>query len=260
MDDAAFVERVMAAVVAEPVPTPARTFAIALRNRSLGDAAAAIATAWHVATLRGGRIGPRARMRSLALVLSVVAVLAMGGSFATAAAVRVVEHARSNDLGTVVDRPVPPRQVAPASGQTDVEKAPAGDEVAEPDDPQAAPDQDADNATDEDEPTDADEDDGASASDESEDVDDHDSDEADEPDESEEADDDKATEDHEQPTSGDEAEGESEHEESDEADDGPEHEEADEAEDDSEHEESDEADDAEDAGEFEPAGTDGRTP
>ena len=81
----------------EPVPTPARNFGAALRRGSARDAAAALATAWHLATLVGMRITPRVRMRSMALVLSVAAVLVMGGSLATAAAVRVVERATANE-------------------------------------------------------------------------------------------------------------------------------------------------------------------
>ena len=132
----------MAGVAREPVPTPARNFGAALRRGSARDAAAALATAWHLATLVGMRITPRVRMRSMALVLSVAAVLVMGGSLATAAAVRVVERATANEPASLPTARARAREHAPnetwQSG--DDELVPTDQENAESnEDPKPAP-------------------------------------------------------------------------------------------------------------------------
>ena len=242
-DVTAFVNRVMAVVAAEPVPTPTRTFALAVRGRSMHDAAAAVATAWHLATLPGSWIGPRVRMRSLALVLGVAAVLATGGSLAAAAAVRVVEHATSNDQGAIVNEAGAGKHRAPQNVQSDLdEPGPTEHKPAEPDD-KSATEEDADDEATGDEPEAADDDDQSSGP-SSEGADDEDAHEADEPGSSGEADDDEATDDPEESTPDDETEDDSEEEE------------ADESEQDSEEEEADETGDAEDDDESEVEATD----
>jgi hypothetical protein len=199
-DVQAFVERVMAAVEVEPVPTPARTLVTSLRGHSIVDAAAAVATAWHLATVSGRRIAPSVRMRSMALVLSVAAVLAMGGSLATAAAVRVVERAVANQQDTVPNGPGAGEQGPAEDGQKGVQEPGTVDQdVAEPDDDGEPPlDDETDGATAKDAPEnedDADED--TPGSDDSDDADeaDRDHDDADEADAADEDDADAADED-----------------------------------------------------------------
>jgi hypothetical protein len=97
----AFSDAVMAVVAREPRPTPTSTLIAALRRGALRDASAAVLTAWHLGTWRGWQIAPGVRMRSLALVFSVIAVLGISGSLAAAGAVRVVEQATANEQGPV---------------------------------------------------------------------------------------------------------------------------------------------------------------
>jgi hypothetical protein len=84
-----FADRVMAAIAGAPPPTPTRSFLSAVRVRAVRSAAATLWVAWHLATVRGWRIGPQVRARSMALVLGVAAVLGTG-SLAAAAAVHEV--------------------------------------------------------------------------------------------------------------------------------------------------------------------------
>lgn len=83
-----FADRIMATIAQESAPTPARTFLSAARGRSVRDAASVLWVAWHLGTVRSWRIAPGVRVRSIALVLAVAAVLGTG-SLATAAALRV---------------------------------------------------------------------------------------------------------------------------------------------------------------------------
>jgi hypothetical protein len=85
-----FNERVMAAIVLVPTPTPTRTFVAALRARAVRDAVAALWVAWHLGTVRSWHVAPRVRARSFALVLAVTSVLATGGLAAAAAVHSVV--------------------------------------------------------------------------------------------------------------------------------------------------------------------------
>jgi hypothetical protein len=84
----AFTDRVMAAIIREPVPTPARSFLSAVRRRSGRNAVSSLSVAWHIGTVRTS-IAPAVRVRSIALVLGVACVLGTG-SLAAAATVRVV--------------------------------------------------------------------------------------------------------------------------------------------------------------------------
>ena len=78
-----FVDRVMAAVEAEPVPAPARAAGHALRHGAIGAFLASFADAWRVTTRSGFPVAVRAQ--ALALVLVVVG-LAAGSGVATAGA------------------------------------------------------------------------------------------------------------------------------------------------------------------------------
>lgn len=91
----------MTAIANEPRPSPGRGLFSALRVMSLGEAASALWTAWHLATLRGNAIGPGVRARSLALVLSAAALLGVGGSLAAASAVRIAQRAITQEQGEV---------------------------------------------------------------------------------------------------------------------------------------------------------------
>lgn len=99
----AFADRVMAAVRPESPPTPTRAFVSAVRERSVPNAASALWVAWHLGTVRNWRIGPRVRVRSIALVLSVALALGIG-SIATGAAVQVVATG-INEWGEVQNSP-----------------------------------------------------------------------------------------------------------------------------------------------------------
>ena len=57
-----FTDRVMAAVVLEPAPSPTRSLLAALRAGSWTDATAALSTAWHLSTARSWQIAPAARV------------------------------------------------------------------------------------------------------------------------------------------------------------------------------------------------------
>ena len=96
LDPSAFVDRVMDSIEAAPAPTPARSFAGAVRGWSLDDALASLAVAWHLGTVRSWSVAPRVRARSMALVLAVASVLATG-SLVAAAAVRVVAPVGMDD-------------------------------------------------------------------------------------------------------------------------------------------------------------------
>ena len=72
-------------------------------------------------------------MRSMALVLSVAAVLVMGGSLATAAAVRVVERATANEPASL------PNDAGPGAGEhAPNETWQSGDDELVPTDPENA--------------------------------------------------------------------------------------------------------------------------
>src|SRR5262249_44823752 len=96
LDPSVFSDRVMAAIDATPSPSPARSFAGALRGWSLEDAIASLAVAWHLATVRSWSVAPNVRARSMALVLAVASVLATG-SLVAAAAVRVAAPTGADD-------------------------------------------------------------------------------------------------------------------------------------------------------------------
>jgi uncharacterized membrane protein YgcG len=100
--DADFAERLMASIEREPSPTPTRNFLSAVRARSVGDAAAALWVAWHLGTVRGWRIAPGVRARSIALVLAVACVMATG-SLAAAAALRVAAEPVVNMFQSGID-------------------------------------------------------------------------------------------------------------------------------------------------------------
>jgi hypothetical protein len=84
-----FSDNVMSAVAQMPAPTPTHTFFGAIRALAFRDALSALVVAWHLGTVRGWPIALRVRVRSVALVMAVVAMLGMG-TLAAAAAVQVV--------------------------------------------------------------------------------------------------------------------------------------------------------------------------
>jgi uncharacterized membrane protein YgcG len=98
-----FSDRVMATVAGQPMPSPTRALLVAVRRLSVRDAGSALWVAWHIGTARGWRIGPRVRVRSMALVFSVVALLAVSGSLAAAGASQVIERATTQEPSPVHD-------------------------------------------------------------------------------------------------------------------------------------------------------------
>jgi uncharacterized membrane protein YgcG len=110
--DADFAERLMASIEREPSPTPTRNFLSAVRARSVGDAAAALWVAWHLGTVRGWRIAPGVRARSIALVLAVACVMATG-SLAAAAALRVAAEPVVNMFQSGIDEQGPVENASP---------------------------------------------------------------------------------------------------------------------------------------------------
>jgi hypothetical protein len=97
-----FTDRIMTAIARESAPTPTRTFVSAVRARSARDAASTLWVAWHLGTVRGWRIAPGVRVRSIALVLAVTCVLGTG-SLAAAAALRVAADPVVNLFQSGVD-------------------------------------------------------------------------------------------------------------------------------------------------------------
>jgi hypothetical protein len=79
-----FTDRVMAAVTREPRPRPARVSISSIAHLSFRDAAAALSTGWRLTTEADRTITPRGQVNSSAVLLTIVAVLAVGGSFAAA--------------------------------------------------------------------------------------------------------------------------------------------------------------------------------
>jgi hypothetical protein len=71
MPVAGFADRVMASIVREPLPQPARAFRAAVAARRVGAALASIGDAWRVTI--GGRVPLAVRGQALALVLVVTA-------------------------------------------------------------------------------------------------------------------------------------------------------------------------------------------
>ncbi len=102
-----FTDRVMAGIARESAPTPARTFLLAIRQRSPRDASATLWVAWHLGTVRSWHVGPGVRARSIALVLAVTCALGTG-SLVAAAALRVAAEPALQLFGSGVDeqRPV----------------------------------------------------------------------------------------------------------------------------------------------------------
>ncbi len=102
-------DRVMAAIVREPRPTPTRALWSAVRAASVRDAAAALWVAWHLATVRRTSIRPSVRVRSLALVLGALLVLGTA-SIAAGAAAQIVAQQVANGLNAgqpAVEEPGP---------------------------------------------------------------------------------------------------------------------------------------------------------
>jgi hypothetical protein len=87
-----FVDRVMAAVVVEPSPAPARLAGRALRRGALGAFLAAVADAWRVTT--GPGFPRAARAQAMALVL-LVAGLVAGSGLAMAGALGMFQGERN---------------------------------------------------------------------------------------------------------------------------------------------------------------------
>ena len=90
---AAFVDRVMGAVVLEPLPQPAIAAGTALRGGRLGAMAAALGDSWRVAFSGGRPFAVRAQAAAFVLVI-VVAMGSLGGITAIGA-VRFLEAAPS---------------------------------------------------------------------------------------------------------------------------------------------------------------------
>jgi hypothetical protein len=86
------VARVMAGVAREPRPTPARALAAALRHGAAREAMASVATAWRLGTMRGRRVAPAVRARSLVLAVGVTGMLATSGVIAFASVADAARH------------------------------------------------------------------------------------------------------------------------------------------------------------------------
>jgi uncharacterized membrane protein YgcG len=89
-----FTERVMARIEEEPRPSAARAFAVSLARLRLGDASAAVRTAWRLAFERTRPVAPRVRFQSLVLVLPLGLLVSAGGAIAATGALRVLEATR----------------------------------------------------------------------------------------------------------------------------------------------------------------------
>ncbi len=98
-----FDDRVMASVALEPTPTAARVFVRSLLALRWREAAAALATAWHLAFGASRSIPSFVRAQALALLVVTTLVVGTGGTFAAAGALRVLEG-RSEP--PVIDLPV----------------------------------------------------------------------------------------------------------------------------------------------------------
>ncbi len=122
-------DRVMAAVAREPRPSVWRAFVTSLLGLHLGDAGAALRSAWRLAFERARPVMPLVRLQSLLLVVVLAALLGAGGVLAAGGAVRVFEQfGRSgpDDRQPAVTVPSPGSSVAPG-GDVVVEQ-PSGDD------------------------------------------------------------------------------------------------------------------------------------
>ena len=109
---ASILHTVAVRVAAEPRPTPSRAFLAAVRRLAPTDAAAALLTAWRLATLRGRPIALGVRVRAAGLALGVGGLLATSGAVALASVAGV-----ANDVVVRLNTPaqVEPTRPAPAS-------------------------------------------------------------------------------------------------------------------------------------------------
>ena len=126
---AAFADRVMAAVARQPRPGVWRSFVTSLLRLHLGDAGAALRSAWRLAFERARPVMPLVRLQSLLLVVVLAALLGAGGVLAAGGAVRVFEElGRSGpgDRQPVVTAPSPGSTVAP--GGDGAIELPSGDD------------------------------------------------------------------------------------------------------------------------------------
>ncbi|MEO8228154.1 MAG: hypothetical protein ABI628_00175 [Chloroflexota bacterium] len=130
-----FVDRVMSAVVAQPLPQPAVAAGLALRGGRFGAMLAALADNWRI-TFSGDHPFP---VRAQALAFVLVAVLALGsvGGVATIGAVRLLGPAPSvaapapTQQGPVVE-PTPSPVLGPIIAPTDHEGTPEPSTTPEP--------------------------------------------------------------------------------------------------------------------------------
>lgn len=122
-----FVDRVMAQVAEEPQPTAARVFLRSVAGLRFRDAAAALATAGHLAFGRSVAVPTLVRAQSLVLLLVFTVVVGSGGTLAAAGAIRVIEDRNGPPP---VERPLVVPQVSPS---------PALDASASPEPPTSSP-------------------------------------------------------------------------------------------------------------------------
>jgi hypothetical protein len=105
-----FVDRVMAQVAEEPQPTATRVFLRSVAGLRFRDAAAALATAGHLAFGRAAGVPALVRAQSLVLLLVLGVVVGSGGTLAAAGAIRVIED---RHVPAPVERPLVLPQVSP---------------------------------------------------------------------------------------------------------------------------------------------------
>ena len=132
---ATFADRVMSAVARQPRPGVWRSFVTSLLRLHLGDAGAALRSAWRLAFERARPVMPLVRLQSLLLVVVLAALLGAGGVLAAGGAVRVFEElGRSGpgDRQPVVTGPSPGSTVAP--GGDGAIELPSGDDGTGPGD------------------------------------------------------------------------------------------------------------------------------
>jgi uncharacterized membrane protein YgcG len=133
---AGILHTVVTRVAVEPRPTPSRAFVAALRRASVRDAFCALATAWHLATLRDRPVAFGARVRAAGLAIGVGGLLASSGAVALASVAGVagemaahlstpalVEPERPAPRFTASPRPRP--AVAPPAGHASASPVPA---------------------------------------------------------------------------------------------------------------------------------------
>lgn len=136
---AAFADRVMTAVAAEPVPAPARLAGRALRRGSLSALLLSLRDAWRVTTSTGFPMAARAQAMALVLV---VAALVTGSSMVTAGALGLLgtDHATpapslerpSGPAETPTSATGTPEPTEDASASPDASESPT-ESSAEPD-------------------------------------------------------------------------------------------------------------------------------